>query len=76
MESTADCGRISRASVQCRYSIGSRQRWEQLSALLPHVVAGLMLMFPKANLSEVGFPLGSRSNVPYGGGPFSILTRA
>src|SRR5258707_5309999 len=31
------------------------QRWEQLSALLPHVVAAPYVDVSKANLSEVGF---------------------
>ncbi len=50
------------------------QRWEQLSALLPHVVASPYVDVSKANLSEVGFSFKVPGiTFPTAVGPFSYF---
>jgi len=50
------------------------QRWEQLSALLPHVVAAPYVDVSKANLSEVGFSFKAPGlTFPTSVGPFSYF---
>jgi len=50
------------------------QRWEQLSALLPHVTAGPYIDVSKANLSEVGISLKVPGlTFPTSVGPFSYF---
>jgi len=50
------------------------QRWEQLSALLPHVVAAPYVDVSKANLSEVGFSFKAPGlTFPTAVGPFSYF---
>jgi outer membrane protein TolC len=50
------------------------QRWEQLSALLPHVVAAPYVDVSKANLSEVGFSFKVPGlTFPTAVGPFSYF---
>ncbi len=50
------------------------QRWEQLSALLPHVAASPFVDVSKSNLSEVGFSFKAPGlNFPASVGPFSYF---
>jgi len=49
------------------------QRWEQLSALLPHVTAAPYVGDSKINLAEVGFTNISGFNIPPSIGPFSYF---
>jgi outer membrane protein TolC len=50
------------------------QRWEQLSALLPHVVASPYVDVSKSNLSEVGFSFRAPGlTFPTSVGPFSYF---
>lgn len=50
------------------------QRWEQLSALLPHVAASPFVDVSKSNLSEVGFSFKAPGlNFPTSVGPFSYF---
>jgi len=50
------------------------QRWEQLSALLPHVTAGPSINVSKINLDELGFTTGPQGrNLPPAVGPFSYF---
>ncbi len=50
------------------------QRWEQLSALLPHVTAAPYLDVSKTNLSEVGFSFKAPGlTLPTSVGPFSYF---
>jgi len=52
----------------------SGERWQQLSALLPHVTAGPYVDVSKTNLSEVGFAFKLQGvNFPVAVGPFSYL---
>jgi len=52
----------------------SGERWEQLSALLPHVTAGPYVDVSKTNLSEVGFAFKLPGvNFPVSVGPFSYM---
>ncbi len=49
------------------------QRWEQLSALLPHVTAAPYVAESKVNLSELGLTAIGGSAVPSSVGPFSYF---
>jgi len=49
------------------------QRWEQLSALLPHVTAAPYVAASKVNLAELGFTSLSGVNIPPSVGPFSYF---
>jgi outer membrane protein TolC len=50
------------------------QRWEQLSALLPHVTAAPYVAETKVNIDELGFAgLGSLLHIPSSVGPFSYF---
>jgi outer membrane protein TolC len=49
------------------------QRWEQLSALLPHVTAGPSINVSQINLAELGFTNASGLNLPASIGPFSYF---
>ena len=50
------------------------QRWEQLSALLPHVAAGPYIDVSKSNLAEVGFSFKAPGlTFPTSVGPFSYF---
>jgi len=50
------------------------QRWEQLSALLPHVTAGPSVDVSETNLSEIGFTFKIPGlNLPASVGPFSYF---
>ena len=50
------------------------QRWEQLSALLPHVTAAPYVAESKININELGFGgLASQLDLPPSIGPFSYL---
>ena len=49
------------------------ERWEQLSALLPHVTAAPYVADSKINLAELGFTGVSGLNVPPSVGPFSYF---
>jgi outer membrane protein TolC len=50
------------------------QRWEQLSALLPHVTASPYVAETKLNIDELGFAgLGSVLHLPSSVGPFSYF---
>jgi outer membrane protein TolC len=51
----------------------SGQRWEQLSALLPHVTVGPYLAASEINLAELGFTNLSGANIPPSIGPFSYF---
>lgn len=60
------------SSAEIRSSRG--QRWEQLSALLPHVTAGPYLAESKLNIDELGFAgLGSLLHLSPSVGPFSYF---
>ena len=54
------------------------QRWEQLSALLPHVTAAPYMAESEINIDEIGFTgLGNRLNISPSIGPYSYFdTRA
>ena len=49
------------------------QRWEQLSALLPHVVAAPYVAQSEINLAELGFTSVPGIHVPPSAGPFSYF---
>ncbi len=49
------------------------QRWEQLSALLPHVVAAPYVAASKINLSEIGIGSVPGLSLPASAGPFSYF---
>ncbi len=49
------------------------QRWEQLSALLPHVTAAPYVADSKINLAELGFTSVGGLNIPPAVGPFSYF---
>jgi outer membrane protein TolC len=49
------------------------QRWEQLSALLPHVEAAPYVAESKLNLAELGFTRLAGVNIPPSVGPFSYF---
>jgi outer membrane protein TolC len=49
------------------------QRWEQLSALLPHVTAGPYVADSQINLSELGLTSFSGLQIPVSIGPFSYF---
>jgi outer membrane protein TolC len=49
------------------------QRWEQLSALLPHVEAAPYVADSKINLAELGFTGASGISLPASVGPFSYF---
>src|SRR5882757_3590118 len=50
------------------------QRWEQLSALLPHVTAAPYIAESKINIDEIGFAgLGSLLNISPSIGPYSYF---
>jgi len=49
------------------------QRWEQLSALLPHVTAGPYVADSKINTAELGFTGASGISLPPSIGPFSYF---
>jgi outer membrane protein TolC len=50
------------------------QRWEQLSALLPHVIAAPYVAESKLNVDEIGFAgLASLLHIPSSVGPFSYF---
>jgi outer membrane protein TolC len=49
------------------------QRWEQLSALLPHVTANPYVADSKINLAELGFTSLSGVSIPASVGPFSYF---
>jgi len=49
------------------------QRWEQLSALLPHVTAAPYVADSKINLAELGFSNIAGFNIPASIGPFSYF---
>jgi len=51
----------------------SGQRWEQLSALLPHVTVGPYLAVSEINLAELGFGTLSGVSIPPSIGPFSYF---
>jgi outer membrane protein TolC len=48
-------------------------RWEQLSALLPHVTVDPYIADSKINLGELGLGSGPGSNLPQSVGPFSYF---
>ncbi len=61
---------LSNADIQSAHG----QRWEQLSALLPHVTAGPYVDVSKANLAEVGFSFKAPGlTFPMSVGPFSYF---
>jgi len=49
------------------------QRWEQLSALLPHVTAAPYVAASEINLAELGFTSLSGASIPPSVGPFSYF---
>jgi outer membrane protein TolC len=49
------------------------QRWEYLSALLPHVTADPFIDVSRINLSEIGFKNPAAIGLPTGVGPFSYF---
>jgi outer membrane protein TolC len=49
------------------------QRWDQLSALLPHVAAGPYLADSKINLAELGISSLAGLTIPASAGPFSYF---
>jgi len=49
------------------------QRWEQLSALLPHVTAGPYVAASEINLSQIGFTSLPGVRIPPSVGPFSYF---
>jgi outer membrane protein TolC len=49
------------------------QRWEYLSALLPHVTADPFIDVSRINLSEIGFKNPGAIGLPIGVGPFSYF---
>ena len=49
------------------------QRWEQLSALLPHVTAAPYVAASKINLAELGISSLAGLNIPPSAGPFSYF---
>jgi outer membrane protein TolC len=49
------------------------QRWEQLSALLPHVTASPYVAASEINLAEIGFTGASGISIPPSVGPFSYF---
>jgi outer membrane protein TolC len=49
------------------------QRWQQLSALLPHVSADPYIAESKVNLAELGFTSIGGANLPAAVGPFSYF---
>jgi outer membrane protein TolC len=49
------------------------QRWEQLSALLPHVTAAPYVAESKINLAEIGFTSLGGTSIPPALGPFSYF---
>jgi len=49
------------------------QRWEQLSALLPHVTAAPYVADSEINLAELGFTSLSGASIPQSVGPFSYF---
>src|SRR5580693_3500460 len=49
------------------------QRWEQLSALLPHVAAAPYVAASEINLAELGFTSLSGVSIPASVGPFSYF---
>jgi outer membrane protein TolC len=49
------------------------QRWQQLSALLPHVTAGPYIADSKINLSELGLTSFGGLQIPISVGPFSYF---
>ena len=49
------------------------ERWEQLSALLPHVTASPYLAASEINLAELGFAEFLESSIPPSVGPFSYF---
>jgi outer membrane protein TolC len=49
------------------------QRWEYLSALLPHVTADPFIDVSRLNLSEIGFKNPGAIGLPIGVGPFSYF---
>lgn len=49
------------------------QRWEQLSALLPHVTASPYVSASEVNLAELGFTALSGISIPPSVGPFSYF---
>ncbi len=49
------------------------QRWEQLSALLPHVTASPYIADSQVNLAELGFTTLGGANLPASIGPFSYF---
>ncbi len=51
----------------------SGQRWEQLSALLPHVIADPYVTASKINLAELGFSSVPGIHLPASVGPFSFF---
>lgn len=59
------------SSAEIRSARG--QRWEQLSALLPHVDAAPYIADSKINLAELGFASVSGLKVPLSVGPFSYF---
>jgi outer membrane protein TolC len=61
---------LSNANIQ----FARGQRWEQLSALLPHVAAGPYIDASKSNLAEVGFSFKAPGlTFPTSVGPFSYF---
>jgi outer membrane protein TolC len=60
---------LSRAEVRSARG----QRWEQLSALLPHVDAAPYVAASKLNLAELGFTSLAGVNIPPSVGPFSYF---
>jgi outer membrane protein TolC len=59
------------SSAEIRSAQG--QRWEQLSALLPHVTAAPYVADSKINLSELGFGSIAGLSIPPAVGPFSYF---
>lgn len=59
------------SSAEVRSARG--QRWEQLSALLPHVVAAPYVAQSEINLAELGFTSVPGIHVPASAGPFSYF---
>jgi outer membrane protein TolC len=59
------------SSAEVRSARG--QRWEQLSALLPHVVAAPYVAQSEINLAELGFTSVPGIHVPPSAGPFSYF---
>ena len=49
------------------------QRWEQLSALLPHITASPYIADSQVNLAELGFTSLGGTNLPASIGPFSYF---